>query len=242
MGDAPQFTSLKPPPALLMNCSEQTRLTREKTVIVLGCSRGGTSAVAGAIQSFGIPMSDERLRDGHYETPLLKTYFDPAAGLPLEFGQYIETMNNRHPIWGWKAFADENNLAAFGRCIRNPHVVAVFRDFVALTQRRLDTGEHKRAPWPRAVYAEMREEIAHLLSLVEVLPWPTLLVSFERLKTTPDLVIRQIAEFLGLDITDEALNAAACTVSPIGGYLIQARPEEAQDSHGDSPCQPSPLP
>jgi len=83
-----------------------------KTVIVTGCGRGGTSAIAGAIHALGIAMVGDEETSVNFEDSDFT-----AAGMELELQEkfaspYIQTCqqirsviqrrNQMNQSWGWK--------------------------------------------------------------------------------------------------------------------------------------------
>ncbi len=103
----------------------------EKTVIVLGIARSGTTVVAKILQSLGIYMGDKVsavMEDIELFTCLEQNNIEKAK-------EIIQNRNLQYKIWGWKrpeAFLYYN---LWKELFRNPHIIIIFRDPLAVSLR-----------------------------------------------------------------------------------------------------------
>ena len=134
--------------------------TAEKTVVVLGAFRGGTSMVAQLLRALGVFMGDEfahpdqeygNLEDREFQQLLhrkdLLTREDISSTdfSAAEIGTLktlVGQRNRQHPLWGWKypgtvLWCLHAGLSCY---LRNPHFITVFRDPLAIFQHELDKG------------------------------------------------------------------------------------------------------
>lgn len=201
---------------LILNARQDTPV--ERTLLLMGIDRGGTSATAAVVDAIGVPMGTSN--DGHFETSGFKRNLDDPSCWKAMLAQ-IAAFNTQHAKWGAQIW---NNPATAGRIaaeVRNPHLLIVLRDVVAITERRLSLPDEtaiapKLLDW-------MLTETHQLLLHLTTLPLPTMLVSFERLRIQPAEVGSHIADFMGVELTGPLLQEAVDRVNLKGGYLIQTR-------------------
>jgi len=93
----------------------------QKTVIVLGCPRGGTSLVAGVLSRLGVFMGDGL---GHqYEDPR----FREETSLEEKINA-ISKNNSLYSTWGWKLPNTIYYIDNIIEHIRNPVFIAIYRN------------------------------------------------------------------------------------------------------------------
>jgi hypothetical protein len=179
---------------------------RQKTVVVLGAFRGGTSLVARILKNLGVFMGDEFApSDREYETiedaefQQLLHRRDLLARAEIDAGDFtageiasLRALINRrdadHDLWGWKYPGSVVWYlhAGIERYLRNPHFVTVFRDPLAVFQHELDKDRMEPADarkrggrsfeWVGLQYRRLIEHVAQSDA-------PHLLVSYERATT-----------------------------------------------------------
>jgi hypothetical protein len=175
----------------------------EKTVVVLGTYRGGTSMVAKMLRDLGVPMGwcqigpsdpydsaeDAEFRDLLHRMDLLdktqlSAYDFSSAGLDALTG-LIWRRDAAHQIWGWKFPGTVKWLLHSGLAarLRNPHFITVFRDPLAVFQHQTAIGwinpANVRSQTERS-FQWVMSEFQRLTDHVMACTYPHLLVSFER--------------------------------------------------------------
>jgi hypothetical protein len=130
----------------------------QKTVIVLGAFRGGTSMVSRLLRELGVFMGEKfAVGDGDYDNAedkefqdllhrpdlLTKENVDATDFSSTELRQVqdlIAKRNQQHSLWGWKYPGTVLWClhAGLSRYLRNPHFITVFRDPLAIFQHELD--------------------------------------------------------------------------------------------------------
>lgn len=206
---------------LILNARQDAPV--ERTLLLMGIDRGGTSAAAAVIDAAGVPIGTSN--DGHFETNEFKTKdfkrnLDDPSRWKAMLAQ-IAAFNTQHAKWGAQIW---NNPAMTGRIaaeVRNPHLLIVLRDVVAITERRLSLPDETATALE--LLDRMLAETHRLLVHLTTLPLPTMLVSFERLRIQPAEVVPHIADFMGIKLTESLLQEAVARVNLKGGYLIQTR-------------------
>ncbi len=207
-----------PPPVAPLTTGMQRAMAGPKTIMIAGLERGGTSATAAAVDALGIPIGHSC--DGHYESIEFKAdpFFDESWS---KMQERICALNATHNYWGTQVWANPAHICRLGCAMRNPHLILVFRDSVAVAQRRLKIGGYGDSL--QKVMAQILIGQFQLWGLSQTDQMPVLLISFERLRITPDIVVRHIADFLRLQPNEDSITDACNRITRDGGYIIQTR-------------------
>ncbi|GEM_PF-1407476 len=110
----------------------------ERTFVVLGCPRGGTSLLAGALHASGIYMGD--FRTAQYEDPAFKVRPGDARRNPnIEacLLPVIEARNRTHRYWGWKVPNSIYYIQQIRHLLVNPVFLFVYREEEAIARSSL---------------------------------------------------------------------------------------------------------
>ncbi len=163
----------------------------ERTLIVLGIARSGTTMVAGALHHLGVHMAMGGKKNGVFE--------DTEIGALLhtrDFGAIealIETRNQQHAIWGWKRPDAMDDLPKIERYFRCPEYIVVFRDVFAIANRnRISVRADLLANMSDAL-----ERYERLLKFLARNERRTLLVSYEKAMLDQQAFVRALADFVG---------------------------------------------
>ncbi|KAA6186081.1 hypothetical protein F2Q65_06905 [Thiohalocapsa marina] len=103
-----------------------------RTFVVLGCPRGGTSLLAGALDAAGVYMG--KYRTLQYEDPEFKIQPHLASEAPEQLAPVIRARNLTHRYWGWKF---PNNIYYIERVLPlliNPCFLFVYRDLYEIAR------------------------------------------------------------------------------------------------------------
>ena len=201
----------------------------EYTVVVQGAFRGGTSIIAQIVQFLGIPLGERfcygdeteaseylNVEDVEFQQLLHNTdmliaerpdpeHFPVAKFEALE--ALIARRNAKYPCWGWKYPANAfwtANTQLLG-LLRNPRLISIFRDPVAVATHELELRANEPDPaahCPLVTFQFVEREYEMLRKSVTEVDCPHLVVSYERALAKKDqslrLLIEQVAGFLGL--------------------------------------------
>lgn len=173
----------------------------ERTVIVLGVARSGTSMLANILVQLGLFMGERR--DGIvFEDVDLAEAFE--QGRIADARAIIGRRNDSHTSWGWKRPEAFKYLAPHLQEFRNPCLIVTIRDILAIGLRNvISTGLE-----PEVALKDAQARYAALLQFLDEVSIPTLLISYEKaLLNAPD-VIERIAGFAGLRPSAFSLRAA----------------------------------
>ena len=104
---------------------------REKTFVVLGVQRGGTSMVAGVLRAMGVDMGHAGLN--HEDNRFLGA--DKAA-----LSKVIAERSGERTVWGFKAPETTLQLDYLETALRNPCYICVMRGIPAVVDSFMTRG------------------------------------------------------------------------------------------------------
>jgi len=191
------------------------RDVEEKTLVVLGAARGGTSMIAGALHRLGVPMA-ERTGVVYEDVPLSEAV---EKGDLEALERLIAERNARHPVWGWKRPSSLRFRERWIGRFRNPHYVAVFRDLFAIANRN-------RLSMQSEVLQNMRHSQEHfglLLDFLQADAAPVLLVSYEKAMAHPEHFVGALREFVGTGDAAQVQAALRSIEADSATYLKTSR-------------------
>lgn len=188
----------------------------EKTVIIAGIPRGGTTMVAAAVEALGVYLGpEEDLRNFHFEDQIMnRPYLN-------EQHDCIKQRDAEHSVWGWKDPGAIHPLVELAHAVRNPRVIIVFRDMLASIQgeMRFDEVHGISRPFNNLIDSTMNAYDKNW-SFIKRTKLPTLLVSYERAVRERNAFLDEVISFLQIDPTPEQRTKALDRISPDGGYYI----------------------
>jgi hypothetical protein len=194
----------------------------EKTVLVLGAYRGGTSMVSCALHHLGVPMLEGTPPSGTWEDPVIR---ELIARRDFPALADVIARRNGQPVWGWKDPATIHVIGHVLPLVRRPHLVVITRDVAAVQQREAALGTRPG----RSLFAHVIGQYQRLLALLTRCPCPLLLVSYERATRAPADFLRQLIRFLGIAPSADQVLDALRTVQPGSYYMPDLMPDAAID-------------
>lgn len=188
------------------------------TIPIVGVPRGGTTLVAAVAHALGVYLGPlEDLTEYHFEDQTMH-----SPNLDIQY-RGVQRRNRDYKIWGWKDPIGIASVQSIVFALRNPHVIIVFRDWLASIQGEMRFDKNYEVDPPRT-FQELIESTSlwwdanmRFLSRTQ---FPTMLVSYERVLSNPDLFIVELERFLHLKPSDEQRTEARARISQSGGYLI----------------------
>jgi len=180
-------------------------MVNQKTFVVLGNYRGGTSVVMGLLQKLGLFIGNN-LDNGDKEE--YSNYEDLEFQKAKIEDMPIEERNKNHDEWGFKDPLTIQRIEKIYPLLRNPHLICVFRDPWSTTQSML----RHNSPYTRESIFKtnlaMNNKMAVLVwNTEEVLSeqCPVLPVSYEAVVRYPEREVKHLARFLGVSLDEELL-------------------------------------
>lgn len=193
----------------------------QKTIIVVGVARGGTSIVAGALYHLGVPMGNAAAPV--FEDLRLSLAFEKQS--KEKFEHVIDDYNLKHNLWAWKRPSTLHALAKIARKVRNPHFIFVFRDMLSVANRNnismhRDVGD--------GLVGAM-EDYRKIVKFFHRSRHPALLVSSEKVVKNKEGYAESLAEFCGIEPMQSQLEAVHNFLSPDpSAYLASTRVTQAK--------------
>jgi hypothetical protein len=183
----------------------------QKTVMVLGVERGGTSMAAGVLRALGVNMGD-RAGLNHEDPQFL---IDDVEKL----SNRIAARNKRSDVWGFKVPKLVHRLTFFEKNLRNPYYIIVFRNLLAIA----DSWQQRGAGSSIDVMDRAFEYYNLIMAHCRQTNRPVLMLNYERAVGSDagkEETARALAAFLGLDLSDQSLARAVGMITGDGkGYL-----------------------
>jgi len=187
----------------------------EKTLIVSGVGRGGTSLVASVLFHAGVFMG-QHLAEAVYEDQEFIAAFHSRQRDVL--ARLIAQRNASQQVWGFKTpgihvALDYRELSLF----RNPHLIIVFRDPVAIAERAA-LAEYRNS---LTTMRESLDALRNILGFVDNTKAPALLLSYEKALMKPMVFIDALLSFGGVTLKDAARQALLGAIQPESSAYIQ---------------------
>ena len=187
----------------------------QRTVLVTGVARGGTSMVAGVVRELGIDLG-ANLGPNHEDPQFLSTRVRDIRAV-------IARRNAEKDVWGWKMPHAAGQLRRIERNLRNPFVIVVFRNTLAVVRSRM-ARQHIDAQTAFALTLDHQAEVARAARRTRA---PLMLVDYEAALAEPDALVEGVARFLHLEPEPGRRAAARAMVNPRGGYRRVTREDWA---------------
>jgi hypothetical protein len=201
--------------------SDACREREQKTLVVLGTARGGTSAIAGALDRLGVFTG--ALSAG----PVFEDVNLSAAienGSPGQASGIIDDYNAMHPIWAYKRPRLLYHIQDVHTQFRNPVYLVIFRDVFAAAQRTAISGGVN-------LFLSMKKLLGdngRILAFLRSERPNAILVSYEKLLARPDLLVDEVLALLGRADDGSARRAAIDFIRPAPeDYLDATRTNKA---------------
>lgn len=194
--------------------------TNQKTFIIFGVPRGGTTMVARVAAKLGVALGSELPTNYEDEEFNYDRMPDDLKGDPKLMAQSllgaINRRNIRHDVWGWKYPLAHRYLPLIIKQVRNPHLICVQRDAVASSLRPLSRKNFARLP-TEVIKQRLQWQIKNI-EQIQKFNLPTFLCSYEKAVFDPVAFVTGLASFIELRDDEQSLAAALEQIRP-GGYI-----------------------
>ena len=223
----PAKEELPPPLAGIVNTgiinlvSDACRDREQKTLVVLGTARGGTSAIAGALDRLGV-FTGALSAGPVFEDVNLSAAIE--SGSPGQVRGIIDDYNARHEIWAYKRPRLLYHIQDVHPQFRDPVYLVIFRDVFAAAQRTHISGGVNVFLSMKTLLGDNKRILAFLRSESP----DAILVSYEKLLARPELLVDEVLGLLGRSEDHTARRAAIDFIRPAPeDYLDATRTNKA---------------
>ena len=180
------------PPGLIRLNTPQSRIPSQRTIIVLGEARGGTSLAAGILFALGVPMGTQ-VDEPIFEDGVLSRAI--RSGKTKNFHNVVDQYNNHWNVWGYKQPSVKRFLMRKSSALRNPMFLLIVKDVVSICSRKNDLYGYDFVQTMRSVLKSYDDQILFLSKK----RYPALVISYEKLVSNPAPFLDHICSFFGLD-------------------------------------------
>ena len=143
----------QPPPA---QESGGTQFKTKRTFVVVGCPRGGTSVLAGALHHAGVHMG--AFTTTQYEDPDFKIPPDLASGASARLAPVIRSRNEQFEYWGWKVPNSVYYIQSVAPLLVNPCFLFIYRDPLEIAR---SSARHDEGNWDERRQMLFEVAVAH---------------------------------------------------------------------------------
>lgn len=186
----PKFRLLNPPVAV----------PAQRTYIVIGLGRSGTSFVASVLQWLGVFMGDQAtertLEDARLGKAMDARDLDAARAVIADY-------DKAHDVWGYKRPSMLLHAASTEDMFRNPHYIFTHRDFFTI-------GLRNEIAISREITESMRkcaEASGHIYALMEQTQAPALHLSFELMNGDRIRAAEILRDYIRPELAGEPIDA-----------------------------------
>lgn len=175
---------------------------KHRQFIVVGVQRGGTSAIAAALQALGISLGDNYHSPIYEDLEMAKAF---RSGNWKKLQQLIMAYEQEYQQFAWKLPDSNSKLARISRLFSNPSFIFVYRDICAIANR-------KQSVQNVTLVEAMKSSLTaynRIVKFVEKNDYPALHISYEKLLQDTQGHLRQIADFCDIDVTGGLIDQAS---------------------------------
>ena len=182
----------------------------QKTVIVLGAPRGGTSMVAASLRKLGVVMG-EKLGHQHEDASFRRD-------VPLEnMIATVQQRNEKYDVWGWKMPNSIYYVEELLPHLRNPHFVAIFRNPFSISR---SSSERDGRDYSIRLLQVAANHTKRIVDLMDRLQAPMALAGFEAVMQNREAFVRELGQYLGIETNETLVSQVVAEAMPQKlGYL-----------------------
>ena len=213
--------SLNSEVAFILNQDQpsESESVSNKTFVLFGNPRGGTTMIANVVRSMGVFLGNDlpiNLEDNGFNWDILaRQEPEPSrADKITSIKKVIKDRNAQYDVWGWKYPRADVYFKGISPALVNPMLICVFRDVVASTWR----GVVRRRQEPLNLMRRALDLQSSNLRLIEESKLPTLLVSYEKAIADPLQLVTSLNRFMSLGLSHDELATHVEKVNPELGY------------------------
>jgi hypothetical protein len=178
-------------------------IVADKTIVITGPSRSGTTMMAQVIQKLGVNLGEVVDVNLFEDIEIRKATKEGDIDL---IRSIVGKRNEQFESWGWKFPGSLEFLSKFADKLRNPFYIFTFRDPIATTVRNQLYEDQ-----PIDMVATIDDALNYMKIATE---WvrncnaPCMCVSYEKALLNPDLLVNQTSDFLQLNPNAPMVEAA----------------------------------
>lgn len=180
----------------------------QRTVVVMGISRSGTSMTALVLDALGVFMGSEKKDASFEDHEVFEALEKNHNALPFE--KIVQERNKNYRVWGWKRPDAVMYAEKFEHVIKNPHYIFMFRDHIAISMRNMIANNTDAI----ANLEIAQNRFNKIIQFIKNSKYPMLLISYEKALQNPHNFINKLSDFLKISPTTEEKKIALKTIQP----------------------------
>lgn len=185
----------------------------QRTLIVIGVARGGTSLIAGALSHMGVFMG--KAGEPVFEDVHLAHAFE--ARRYRQARQIISDYNGSHDIWGFKRPASIRYIKRLVKSVRHPVFLIIFKDLFAIANRNKISMKLGIIP---GLNKAMKDYNA-IVGLVNKRYGDMYLFSYEKVMNNKMLLIEELAKIAGKECSDDLAQKVMAFIEPDSPHYLK---------------------
>ena len=218
--DLPQLASTRLSRSAL--AMRKNQVQDEKTVIIFGNARGGTTMIAKILATMGVDVGTTSQEAISLEDKMFRydLYNDEDHDdITMQLKAAIAKNNMSKGLWGWKYPMARLYLEDVIDAVRNPHLICVYRDVFACAMRQVKDALDNEAQGlnPEHCIAEESRQCLANVEMIERLALPALMCSYEKIISHPNDFIEMASNFLDLSLDENVKHRCLDDIHP-GSY------------------------
>lgn len=190
----------------------------DNRLVVVGCARGGTSMVAGALHHLGVFMGRRAVAPVFEDVALAELFEAQEEGTAID--QLVADYDRRAAVWGWKRPSTVNYLPRVDEHFVRPLYVFVFKDLLSIANRNTLSMSSEVLPGMRRALEEYR----NALDFIDRYQPRSLLVSYDKVMSYPGEFVDALIHFAGLTVDQQVRQKTVDFIRPNpSDYLDMSR-------------------
>ncbi|MCK8463996.1 hypothetical protein MUY35_09055 [Aliiroseovarius sp. S1339] len=205
----------------------------QRTIVILGVERGGTSMVAGVIRALGVDLG-RSLGHNHEDPRFLSEDLQVLK-------DYVAERNEAADVWGFKMPKAIKNLEFWDNTLRNPVYVIAYRNPLAIA----DSWIQREAGKLVGIMKRIQVYQTAVVSFLETTSSPVLLVNYERSVQNREAgadFVDELTSFLALDVPDAKRDQAVAMITGDGGGYVDLPEAYFATQRAEQPATTSRIP
>ena len=186
--------------------NQENPAVSEKTMIVLGVARSGTSMVAGVLESIGVFMGTHKDR-AVLEDVEIADLLESGKDLK-KISAFIRRRDKKYPLWGWKRPGALSYMQTYEKMFRHPHYIIVFRDSLAIALRNKISVAADLLQNLQATH----QQYAQVIDFISSTDQPCFLVSYEKALQKRTHFVESLCHYVGLGVDADRIRCGAAAI------------------------------
>ena len=194
-----------------IRATEASAHPTQRTIVILGVERGGTSMVAGVIRALGVDLG--KAAGLNHEDPWF------LSDDPEVLKDRVAKRNETADVWGFKMPKAVKQLEFWDKTLRNPVYIIVYRNPLAIADSWVQRGTGTLL----GALKRIREYHSAALNFLEATQSPVLMVNYERAvqdEMSGRALVQELSSFLELSASPDQEKASLGMITGDGGGYV----------------------